>query len=236
MNAIIDIGNSRIKIGLFRHRLLVERLTFLHEQIDEVSALLAERKVTRLITSSTAEPSLMPQIEEDVEHIILSPETAVPITLDYHHGTLGMDRLADAVALVRLHSPTGLVIDMGTCVTYNILVEGVFIGGGISPGHRMRLKAMNAFTGRLPLVDSEGTPPILPDNTTDALRSGAFYGLAYEIEGHISAFRTIHPEGHVIMTGGDAERFASALKKTIFVDPLLTLRGLNEILLHHYED
>ena len=54
------------------------------------------------------------------------------------------------------------VIDAGTCITFDLLLSnGHYLGGNISPGLDMRLRAMHEFTARLPLISAEGENPIM---------------------------------------------------------------------------
>ena len=156
---------------------------------------------------------------------------------------LGADRLAAALGAVNkyVQADEWLVIDAGTCVTYEWLrrlESGAtqYYGGSISPGLQMRYKAMHQFTGLLPLLSHEGLPlPFFQSqeqdlqagrNTHEAMGQGAQAGLVFEVEGYIERFRAQSPNGVVILTGGDATFLAERLKTEIFVEPLLTHYGL----------
>jgi type III pantothenate kinase len=127
-----------------------------------------------------------------------------------------------------------LVIDAGTCITYDIVeADGTYSGGAIGPGLMLRAKAMHEYSARLPLVvPGEGTP-LLGTTTEQSLASGIHHGMVGEIQGFITALGYQRPQMAVVLTGGDGLRFARALKSGIFALPLLTLQGLHEILEHH---
>lgn len=148
--------------------------------------------------------------------------------------TLGMDRLAAALGawqhFPRQHS---LVIDAGTCVTYDfVTASGEFLGGMITPGLQMRLQAMHAFTARLPLAsgDFSEKPPFIGQNTVDAMRSGAFHGLTEEINGIITRYQSVFGRFNILLTGGDALFFDKTVKQINFVNENLVLDGLKAAL------
>lgn len=149
--------------------------------------------------------------------------------------TLGADRLANATAaLRRFPGRPSLVIDLGTCVTYDVCeVDGSYAGGAISPGLRMRAQAMNAYSARLPLVEPGASPELLGTTTQHGLEAGVHYGLLGEVEGFIRRYGQGRPQMAVLLTGGDAPRIARALESGIFALPLLTLEGYHALLLHH---
>ena len=128
-----------------------------------------------------------------------------------------------------------MVIDAGTCITLDLLsAEGEFLGGNISPGIEMRLKAMNHFTARLPLVvRTLELPDELGDSTENAIRNGGELGSLMEVEGFIRHFQKKYRPLRVVLTGGDADFFVKHAKTKIFAHQNLVLIGLNQILQHN---
>ena len=117
-----------------------------------------------------------------------------------------------------------LIIDAGTCITYDILqANGTYIGGNISPGLKMRLRAMHQFTANLPLIEPGPMDSWVGKSTETALRNGAQLGVLNEIEGYIAKSREEWGQINVILTGGDAAFFAKSLKSKIFVNHHLVL-------------
>ena len=104
-------------------------------------------------------------------------------------------------------------------------------GGNITSGLQMRLKALHAFTARLPLIDSEGDVPEIGYNTETAIRAGVIQGIKFEIEGYIKHFKEKYPDLLVFLTGGDNFNFDSTIKSIIFADKFIVPRGLNRILI-----
>ena len=91
-------------------------------------------------------------------YIELDHLTSLPISIAYlTPQTLGRDRIAGAVAAQFLYPDEGkIIVDAGTCITYDFVdSNGCFLGGNISPGIQMRIRAMNSHTANLPLVEME---------------------------------------------------------------------------------
>ena len=236
MNLAVDSGNTYSKIGWFEGPELVR-----------VEARLSFDQLTDLVRSSPAEHIMYASVGKSVEEfreaiqpnasvLNLDSQTPLPIVKEYDTpATLGADRIAAAVGAGFLYPKEDLVvIDMGTCITYDYLDrEARFQGGLISPGMRMRFRAMHTFTQRLPLIEPAPVPALIGKNTRHAMLSGVMNGLVAEINGLISAYRSQSPACRVVVCGGDVPFFDSLLKPPIFVAPQLVLIGLNRILLHN---
>lgn len=171
-----------------------------------------------------------------VEVFEVRPGTFGPVSSDYTTPeTLGPDRIAGfTAASVIFPSENVVVIDAGTCITYDVVDKsGIHRGGSISPGINMRLRAMKEFTKALPLapIPEKLNPCAL--STVDALGQGALAGLVFEMEGMIDHFEAKYGRIKVLLTGGDAGLFANFLKTEIFAEPNLVLLGLYEILKYH---
>ena len=149
--------------------------------------------------------------------------------------TLGKDRIAAAVGANELFPDQNiLVIDAGTAITYDLVSEkNQFVGGNISPGLQMRFKALNHFTGKLPLVSYSDEFQSIGRNTTDAIRAGVQNGILYEIAHTIDVFNENYQNLQIVMTGGDSIFFDKKLNYSIFVHFNITLIGLNRILEHN---
>ena len=124
-----------------------------------------------------------------------------------------------------------LVIDLGSCITYDYLdAKAVHHGGAISPGFEMRYKAMNDFSGTLPALDFEQSKHPTATTTQKAMHAGVYYGILYEIEGVIDYYTKKKQNLTVILTGGAAERLPKPLKNGIFAHSNFLAEGLNYIL------
>jgi type III pantothenate kinase len=235
MNLIIDFGNSSAKVGIFEQDRMVEK-----HVLDET-----ELKV--FLQNFSAENCIISSVSTDVSVIksyigrinnILVLDHTLPLPLTNHYSTpstLGVDRLAAVCGAVALHRNADcLVIDAGTCITYDIVdSEKNYWGGAISPGLKMRFQAMHTFTKRLPLVTPVNDPKLIGDSTETCLQSGAILGLTEEINGIIRKYEEKFHDLKVILCGGDARFFENKLKGSIFAVPELVLSGLNSILIYN---
>lgn len=162
-----------------------------------------------------------------------SPDTPIPISNRYRTPeTLGSDRLAAVIGASSLKPGKDLlIIDAGTCITYEVIdARGNYWGGNIAPGMQMRLRALHEFTARLPLVEAEGEVPGMGYNTETAIRSGVLRGMKYEIEGYIKSMRSKFPRLQVFLTGGNRINFDQDIRNLVFTDKYIVPRGLNKIL------
>jgi type III pantothenate kinase len=236
---VADKGNSRIKLALFRGDSLIRKHSF---TIEEWSAFdpadWVGDKPFHLILSSVreAQPVLPEWMHPDGQAYILNRSLKLPFEIDYHTPeTLGADRLANAAGAMRLGS-SALIIDCGTCLTYTTLENNTLTGGAISPGLRMRFKALHTFTGNLPLIDVTDSVVHFPGkSTSESILAGVIEGAHAEADHFIRIFSSKNADGRVILTGGDAPVLATLLKCPIFADPDHTLTGLHEILKFNLE-
>jgi type III pantothenate kinase len=145
--------------------------------------------------------------------------------------TIGADRLALAAAAVHFYpNKNNLIIGLGTCITYNFINKyHEFMGGGISPGMEMRLKSLNHFTAKLPLVQADSNAPLIGYDTNTNILSGVVIGMAMEMDGMIDAYQQRFRNFNVALTGGDLAHLAPHLKNKIFADPDLIFKGLYAI-------
>ncbi len=237
MNLTIDIGNSYTKIGAFKENVLVEVKAFNNgaydQLIEEINGY--KESLGRIIVCIVTEQNNMfyEYLNSKYNVINLSKSTPIPIKNLYHSiETLGMDRLAAIVGSRHFfESGDVLVIDAGTCITYDFINKNdEYIGGSISPGLSMRYKALNNYTGKLPLVHSIDSTNLIGRSTLEAIKSGVINGTKSEIDSIIQKYKWSFPDLKAIITGGDGIFIQNQIKNSIFAAPNLVLYGLNEIL------
>jgi type III pantothenate kinase len=211
-----------------------------HLTAQHVRMLIEEHSQLKKAILSSVKPvdqELLEVLNKDFDQFIeLDHHTELPIDNLYDTPeTLGKDRIAAAVGANELFPDTNLlIIDAGTAITYDLVSEkNQFIGGNISPGLEMRYKALNHFTGKLPLVGYRFDYESIGKNTEDAIRAGVQNGILYEMAQNIEYFNTNYQNLQFIMTGGDSNFFDKKLNYSIFVHFNLTLIGLNRILEHN---
>jgi len=237
MNLIIDVGNSFIKFALFDANKLID---FKSEKINEWETALENfingRRIKKIIFSTVSIDSdiLLAKLLLIAPVLKMSTHLKFPINIKYKSiETLGTDRLCGTIGALVLYGKTNtLVIDCGTCITYNFLEGGKdFIGGSISPGIELRYKALHSFTKNLPYLETKGKKPqLLGSDTNSSIESGVLNGVLFEMDGTIDQYKLKFGLINVILIGGNHTYFANNLKNTTFAHPNLVLIGLNDIL------
>ena len=241
MKLIIDIGNTVVKMVAFRGDEPVEEIRSEGGELSCLDAFVDKYSFRSGIVGTVRdlaviESEALSRLPFPILHF--SHETPVPITNRYRTPeTLGSDRLAAVIGASSLKPGKDLlIIDAGTCITYEVIdARGNYWGGNIAPGMQMRLRALHEFTARLPLVEAEGEVPGMGYNTETAIRSGVLRGMKYEIEGYIKSMRSKFPNLLVFLTGGDHINFDTNIKNIIFSDKYIVPRGLNKILDYNEE-
>lgn len=234
MNLIADIGNSSVKIAFYEGKEKVRSEKFAELTSETLFQLLASAQIEKAIISSVKllPESIKKDLSEKISFIhVLSADSKLPFIIDYRSPeTLGPDRIAAIGGAYLLYNGnTSLVIDAGTALTFDLLAGGVYHGGNISPGIRMRFEALHRFTGRLPLIDKLN-PYESPGKTTEeAITAGVVNGVLYEINEYIRTFEKKYPGIRIIITGGDAAFLSDKLDKVDY-NPDIVLEGLNYIL------
>jgi type III pantothenate kinase len=235
MKLIVDIGNTFIKCAFFDANELVHQFSVPLDEALKLPEMFKNSPVpSSCFFSSVRElpevfvKSLPPSIEVNQ----LSHLTPLPFRINYSTPeTLGRDRIAAvAAAYRRFPDQNVLTIDMGTCITYDFLSsDGVYHGGGISPGIQLRFKAMHQFTGKLPLAPNTENPPLIGNSTIASLQSGVMHGIQAELEGIIHKYSKIYEDLTVLIGGGDNKYFDKELNYSIFAASNLVIEGLKVI-------
>jgi len=239
MNIAIDIGNTQIKTGIFDGDMLVHKENFPQDMLESKIGILASKyPVERGILShvSRLDNTHLKKLENYFQVMVLSRETPLPFENLYATpDTLGVDRLALAAAAVSKYPGQNvLVIDSGTCITFDFVnTLSQYLGGAISPGIEMRFKAVNAYTANLPLLRPEAAIPDKANSTTNAIQRGILNGVICEIDGTINQYAAEYLTLTVVLTGGDVNFLANSLKSSIFAIPNFLLEGLNSILTYN---
>ena len=219
---------------MFVDSALEKFITLKDESVASVEGLIDEFGPQKTILSSVInhDPKIDDLLSSKTKFHRLSHLTKLPFTTPVNKPeAIGADRLALAAAAVYFHSgKNNLVIGLGTCITYNFINKAnEFIGGAISPGMEMRLKSLNHYTAKLPLLTSDWNAPLIGYDTNTNILSGVVIGMAKEIDGFIDDYENKFGNFNVLLTGGDMGILASHLKKKIFADPELIFKGLYAI-------
>lgn len=251
---IIDIGNTRAKLGLYNGLTLAQPIIISsHDDlINNAIDICQNFQVQSILYSSVAKPKVSQALYNAVKNLGVNCHTFdasshLPFTIGYNTpSTLGVDRIAAvAGALCEFRGNDLLVIDAGTAITYEYInSDDVYLGGNISPGLQTRFRALHEFTGRLPLCSASDYTSPIGTSTHSAIAAGVLDGLRHEVQGTIDNFLSStsplstlnetfkeneikkNVNKLVIITGGDHKDLVLKVKSCIFVRPNLVLDGM----------
>lgn len=239
MNLAIDIGNTRTKVAVYENNIILKLVVF--EQTD------FRKNILFLISKASKKPNIIlssvKNFSEDdslwltelSNFIQITADTILPFNNKYSTPkTLGIDRRVLASgSVLKFKNTNRLVIDAGTCITYDfITTENEYLGGAISPGLKLKYKSLNDYTDKLPLLSLNNEHPIIGNSTNNSIHSGIINATVFEIEGFINSYKIDNQNLTIILTGGDADFLAKRLKNTIFANSNFLIESL--ILLHQY--
>ena len=237
MNLIVDIGNSRAKIaivdnGEIREQYAVPDIT----DMDIRNIVTRYPALSRAIVASTRgnAESVGALLRHYIPNVVVFTPATPPIPLGtlYHTPqTLGADRLAAAVGVAALYPNRDImIVDFGTAITIDYVVNGAFCGGNISPGVTTRFRALADYTATLPLCSPTESVLEYGRTTAEAIEQGVMRGIENEIAIYVESFMLKNNENCTIFTGGDAKYFVKRIKNAIFADCEPVIYGLNTIL------
>ena len=239
----IDVGNTRIKAAVFEQNTLLKLFIFEKEAlINKIHFLLHQYpKIGNLVVASvgTIEKELFLSLEDHVKIHFITHESKFPFTNLYSTPTtLGIDRMVLATgAVLQFPNQNRLVIDAGTCITYDFVdANDQYLGGAIAPGIRLRYESLHQQTAKLPLLQKKYPEDYIGNSTQESIHSGVINGVAFEIDGFIEQYKTQYAKFIIILTGGDAEFLAMRLKNTIFANSNFLLESLNQTFQYNQND
>jgi len=237
MNLIIDIGNTRAKLAVFQQDKIIFKISVAHKNLlEKVKKILKTNPLIEFAILSSVDIFTKEEEKELrllIKLIVLTKDTVIPFQNLYATPTtLGVDRIA-LIAATAMQYPKEnvLVIDSGTCITYDFLnVNNEYLGGAISLGLSSRYEALHNLTANLPLLKPNDPDFFIGNSTQNSIHSGVVNGLLHEIDGVIGDYLLNYSKLTVILTGGDAVFLSKRLKSSIFAKPNFLLEGLNMIL------
>lgn len=231
----IDVGNTRVKAAVFEQDTIIELFVFAKEELlSQVNFILKKfEKIQNIAIASVGnvEKELFLSLNGKAKIFFTTHESKFPFTNLYSTpATLGIDRMVLASgAVMQFPNQNRLVIDAGTCITYDFIDENNnYLGGAISPGIRLRYQSLNDYTAKLPLLNKKEPDDFIGNSTQESIHSGIINGVALEIDGFIGLYQAQYAKFIIILTGGDAEFLAKRLKYTIFANSNFLLESLNQ--------
>ena len=245
----IDIGNTNLTLGLYdgekrgpNWRLATDHARMPDEYGLQFLGLLEHAKCGQDCLTGIVLASVVPQLTQRVvqacsEYLKIKPlvvdtgvKTGVRILYE-DPKAVGADRVADAVAVMKLYGGPACVIDFGTATTFNaVTAEGDYLGGAITAGVNLAAEALYTRAAKLPRMDLQRPPSVIGRNTVHAMQSGLLFGYVSMVEGMVARFRSeLGSDMKVVATGGLAEVVAKETDVIDVIAPWLTLDGLRMI-------
>jgi type III pantothenate kinase len=245
----IDVGNTNLTLGLYEGEKLGPhwRLATDHDRMPDeyglqLLGLLEHAACTVDALGGVCLASVVPQLTQRVAQACREYLQQDPLVVDAGVKTgiriryedpraVGADRVADAVAALRLYGGPACIIDFGTATTFNAVTkEGEYLGGAITAGIGLAADALFTHAAKLQRIDLQRPPSVIGRNTMHAMQSGLLFGHVSMTEGMVGRFRNeLGEDMKVIATGGQAEIVAHETKVIDILAPWLTLDGLRMI-------
>jgi type III pantothenate kinase len=154
---------------------------------------------------------------------------------------VGIDRLVNALAAVKLYGAPAIIVDFGTATTFDVVsAKGEYLGGAIAPGIMLSRDILHERTAKLPKIDVKAPRHVIGQSTVEAMQSGLVLGYVAMVEGMVRRIKSkvqALPAGRqgprskvvVIATGGLARLICKQTDVIDIIDENLTLYGLRLI-------
>ena len=144
---------------------------------------------------------------------------------------VGSDRLANAIGVMR-ENKNFIVIDFGTATTFDVIVNNIYLGGVIAPGVKLSLENLTNKASLIPRITLSKISNVIGKNTSEAVKSGFFWGYAGLIDNIIKLIKKQSKKKFkIILTGGLSHLFKYSIKTKPLINKDLTLNGLKKVIL-----
>ena len=247
----VSVGNTRTRVGAFVNGELCEVSTYRNDRLDRIASAIekAHRPLSEVddvhVLMSSVNPGavdgVLKLLENHTEHKVYRVEQDMPIPIGRQldpEALVGEDRLLNAAAAFDKLGQACVVVDAGTAITIDYVDgSGTFHGGAIVPGAQLMLDALTQRTALLPDVDFKKPEELIGHNTTQAMLTGAFYGIRGIVRSVTEAYAQ-HTGAYptVVATGGDAQVIFRDDEFVNRVIPDLGLQGIAVTLRKQLED
>ena len=234
MNLLIDIGNSLTKIAVFNKAKIITEFKIKKIDLTFIKDIVNDNKIINCAISNVGPriDDLYIFLEENINLYIFDDKINLPFLNPYKKGIVGDDRLALILAAsYEYPNDNVLIIDMGTCITYDIKTsKNLYQAGGISPGLMLRLDSLSRGAFNLSEVKPNYPKSSIADDTETSINIGVLLGIENEINGFINNYKNEYNNLKVIISGGDSDFLYGKLKNTIFTNSNFIYKGLNYLI------
>ncbi len=242
----IDVGNTNTVFAIFDDNQTLESWrcsTYPNRTCDEyyvwlkpLIGLKANISDIETVIISSVVPGVLFNLEQlchkyfETKPLIVGSENCLlPVEVRIDPGVhVGADRLVNTVAAFDQFGGDLIVVDFGTATTFDVVDnDGAYIGGVISPGIDLSLKALHEAAAALPHVGVVQPPAVIGKNTLDCMHSGIFWGYVGLVEGICKRIKAEQGRDlKVIGTGGYSKILSKANHLFDKLDVELTIHGL----------
>jgi type III pantothenate kinase len=235
MLLLLDFGNTSVKIAIYNKELItLSPKTYPELTLNELLNIINTYSISQFIYTSVVEHSntIIDELSKVIT-LIKWTKTKLPILNLYQTPlTLGEDRIVACIGANSLKpNSTSLIIDAGTCIKYDLILNGTYLGGAIAPGIEMQLKALNYYTSKLPLIPilKKLDTPLVGRNTEKSILSGVINGTIAQLNNTIAQYKQLYTIDTIFLIGGNANLLQNKIKYTTFAHSSLIFRGLLSI-------
>ena len=222
MNLLIDIGNTLAKIAVSDGKSILTEFKLRSIDVDFVKDVIKDNNIINSAISNVSKPNqkLFDLCDSKSNLLTFRKEIKLPFNNPYDQGLVGEDRLSLILGAYSMYPQDNvLVVDLGTCITYDIKTsENIYQAGGISPGLGLRKKSLSLGTVNLNEIDPVYPKSMISSDNHCSISIGLLIGIQSEIEGMINRYEKIYKNLKVIVTGGDSIFLSGKLKNTIFTN------------------
>ena len=240
MKLIIDIGNTNIKLAVFEKKNIIKKYIYKSIQEIDLSPILSRFYKIKYILFCGQNKSLNKHLnniinDKSVKIFYWDNISKFMIDIEYDKiDSLGYDRIGGSIGALFTfpNFKNHLIIDIGTCITYDIVSNKIYKGGQISPGINLRLKSLSGVNSKLPNLKFQEPYKFLGKSTFESIQSGVFFGIYDEIISRILYYNNKFKNLNTVITGGDSVFFKKRIKNVNFDNDIL-MKGLNLLLEHN---
>lgn len=241
MILLLDIGNTNTHLGLGtasrvgRRSEMPTAAWFLNDAGRRIRAFVGTRKIEGIamcsvVPKATVQALRLAERQFKVPAFQLTSRTLSGLGMDYPKPeTIGPDRLANAVAMLRHYGAPSVAVGFGTAAIFDVVdAQGRYVGGVIAPGIACLTGYLHEKTALLPRIEARDVKRAIGRSTREAMTIAAvsgYAGLVRELLRGIAAELGVS-RLPVTATGGYASLMARRVPEITAVRADLTLEGV----------
>jgi type III pantothenate kinase len=231
MMLAIDVGNSSTTFGLFNGTDLVKVWRVETVKLGTRYRVPGGRSIKEVIVAS-----VVPKANKALKRrfpkarFVNYHDVGIKIKLK-KPAEVGIDRLVNALAAIKLYGAPAIIVDFGTATTFDVVsAKGEYLGGAIAPGIMLSRDILHERTAKLPRIEIKAPRRVVGRSTVEAMQSGLVFGYVAMVEGMVkrilSKVRGPRSKVAIIATGGLARLICKQTGVIDIIDDNLTLYGL----------